>query len=52
VFAILALLSLLGTVANRHPIRQIKQTLRIYRQEIRAKMQANELEVQHDNHFK
>lgn len=52
VFAMLALLSLLGTVANRHPIRQMKQTLRIYRQEIRAKMQANELEVQHDNHFK
>jgi mxaL protein len=50
-FATLGGLCIVGTYASRHPLRQIKQNLKIYRNEIRAKLFARSEAVAHDNHF-
>lgn len=50
-FAMLGGLCIVGTYASRHPLRQIKQNLKIYRNEIRAKLFARSEAVAHDNHF-
>jgi mxaL protein len=50
-FAILAGLCVLGTYASRHPWRQIKQNLHLYRNQIRSKFSVRAESVAHDNHF-
>ena len=50
-FAILAGLCILGTYASRHPWRQIKQNLHLYRNQIRSKFSVRAESVAHDNHF-
>jgi mxaL protein len=44
-------LCIVGTYASRHPFRQIKQNLKIYRNEIRSRLFARSEAVAHDNHF-
>jgi mxaL protein len=51
IFATLAGLCVLGIYASRHPIRQIKQNLKIYRQEIKSRLFTQSEAVAHDNHF-
>lgn len=50
-FATLGGLCIVGTYASRHPLRQIRQNLKIYRNEIRARLFARSEAVAHDNHF-
>lgn len=49
--ATLAGLCVLGTYASRHPLRQILQNLRLYRQEIRSRLFVRSEAIAHDNHF-
>lgn len=51
ILATLAGLSVLGIYASKHPIRQIKQNLNIYRQDIKSKLFTKSEAVAHDNHF-
>ncbi|MGQ2965538.1 vWA domain-containing protein [Methylophilus sp.] len=49
--ATLAGLCIVGTYASRHPLRQIKQNLKIYHHEIRSRLFNRSEAVAHDNHF-
>ncbi len=51
IFAVLAGLCVLGTFASRHPWRQIKQNLKLYRNDVRAKFFSKAETIAHDNHF-
>jgi mxaL protein len=50
-FATLGGLCIIGTYASRHPLRQIRQNLKLYRNEIRSKLFVRSETVAHDNHF-
>ena len=50
-FATLAGLCILGVYASRHPFRQIRQNLKIYRQDIKSRFFTRSEAVAHDNHF-
>lgn len=51
IFALLAMLCVLGTYASRDPLRQIQQNLKLYRRQIQAKWIPQTESVAHDNHF-
>lgn len=51
ILATLAGLCILGTYASRHPLRQIMQNLKLYRNEIKSRFFVKSDAVAHDNHF-
>lgn len=51
ILATLAALCIVATYANRHPVRQIRQNLKLYRNEIRSKLFHRAESIAHDNHF-
>lgn len=51
ILATIAGLALLGAYIGRHPLRQIRHTLKLYRQELRAKTYEHEHATAHDNQF-
>jgi len=51
ILATIAGLALIGAYIGRHPLRQIRHTLKMYKHDIRAKHYKHEHAVSHDNHF-
>lgn len=50
-FATLAGLCILGTYASRHPLRQIMQNLKLYKNQMTSKLFNKTESIAHDNHF-
>ncbi len=51
ILASIAGLLLLGAYFTKHPIRQIGESLRLYRKSFTRKVSENEAAIAHDNHF-
>lgn len=51
ILATLAGLCILGTYISRHPLRQVRQNLKLYRHEIQSRLFSKRESIAHDNHF-